>query len=107
MSTISISPLWTFSTTVGAPRVAAIEHPFGLTMGRPDDVECQMAVLRATMDALTTMSSPGEVVHLPFCWDSKRKPRRAHPRTAPPIVSHLRRKPWQLIRLLSKNPPAP
>ena len=35
--------------------IAGIEHPFGCTMGRPDDREGQLAVLRATLQALGEM----------------------------------------------------
>jgi hypothetical protein len=35
----------------GAPRIAAIERPFGLTAGLPGDASGQLAVLRAALKA--------------------------------------------------------
>ena len=107
MATISLSPMWTSTASVGAPRVAAIEHPFGLTLGRPGDADGQRAVLRTALAALESIDTPGGVAHLPFEWDTKPKPRMAHPKTAPPIVALLRRKPWLLLKLMSRQPPDP
>jgi D-proline reductase (dithiol) PrdB len=53
-STISLSMIPEPTASTGAPRIAAVEHPFGLTLGSPGDVGGQLAVLRATLKALGT-----------------------------------------------------
>jgi len=64
-TTISLSIIAELTASVYEPRIAAIEHPFSLTMGYPGDSDTQMAVLRATLKALVEMELPGELRHLP------------------------------------------
>jgi hypothetical protein len=90
--------------SVGVPRIAAIEQPFGLTLGLPQDTVRQLAVLRATLRALEEISQSGTVVHLPFEWDSQEK-LNIHPPEPPPIVRFLRRHPWHVPKFLNRTPP--
>jgi D-proline reductase (dithiol) PrdB len=90
--------------SVGVPRIAAIEHPFGLTLGLPGDAARQLAVLRAALRALEEVSQPGTVVHLPFEWNSSEK-LNIHPPETPPITRFLRRHPWYVPKFLSRTPP--
>jgi D-proline reductase (dithiol) PrdB len=90
--------------SVGVPRIAAIEHPFGLTLGMPHDTVRQLAVLRATLRALEEISQPGAVVHLPFEWDIKEK-LSIYPPEAPPLARYLRRHPWHFPKFLNRMPP--
>ena len=92
------------TTSVGVPRIAAIEHPFGLTLGLPGDVARQLAVLRPALRALEEVSQPGTVVHLPFEWNSSEK-LNIYPPEAPPIARFLRRHPWYIPKFLSRTPP--
>jgi hypothetical protein len=85
---------------VGAPRVAGIEHPFGMQLGRPGDRETQLAVLRATLQALETMQTPGDVVHLPFEWTLSDEETNAQPPVPPPITQYLKKHPTQAIKLI-------
>ena len=84
--------------------MAGIEHPFGQTVGDPGEVETQMAVLRATLDALGSIKEPGGVVHLPFEWagDSKQI---EHDMEPPPIAKHLMRHPLQVRNLIKRQVP--
>jgi hypothetical protein len=91
--------------SVGVPRLAAIEHPFGLTMGRPNDAEGQRTVLRATLQALNAMKTPGSVMDLPFAWPEADGKMSFHPPQPPPIARYLVRHPWLYPRLLSHNIP--
>lgn len=93
------------TASAGAPRIAAIEHPFGVTLGRPGDSAGQLSVLRAALRALEVMAQPGEVVHLPFEWTSTEKLDFLPP-AAPPIARYLVRHPWALPRFLNRTPPA-
>lgn len=103
-STISLSMIPELTASAGAPRIAAIEHPFGTPLGRPGDAASQLAVLRATLQAMETMAEPGAVVHLPFEWRSTEKLSLAPP-VMPPIARYLMRHPWALQRFLNRTPP--
>jgi hypothetical protein len=62
-------------------------------------------VLRATLSALENIQIPGGIVHLPFEWAGDTNPVSGEPVTAPPIVGHILRHPWQLPRLLRRDVP--
>ncbi|MGA2073530.1 MAG: hypothetical protein ABSH52_08485 [Terriglobia bacterium] len=103
-STISLSMMPDLTASVGVPRIAAIEHPFGLTLGLPGDVERQIEVLRSSLRALEEISQPGGVVYLPFEWKATEKV-KMYPPESPPIVQYLRRHPWYFPRFLNRAPP--
>jgi len=103
-STISLSMMPELTTSAGVPRIAAIEHPFGLNLGLPGDAARQLAVLRAALRALEEVSQPGAVVHLPFEWNPIEK-LNTHPPQPPPIARFLSRHPWYLPKFLSRTPP--
>jgi hypothetical protein len=90
---------------VGASRVVGIEHPFGMQLGQPGDRETQLAVLRATLQALETMQTPGEVVHLPFEWTLSDEETNADPPVPPPITQYLKAHPMQVIKLIRREIP--
>jgi hypothetical protein len=102
-STISLSMIPELTASAGAPRIAAIEHPFGMPLGRPGDAAGQLAVLRATLRAMEEMAAPGAVVHLPFEWTSTEKLALGPP-VAPPIARYLMRHPWAVPRFLNRTP---
>jgi hypothetical protein len=88
------------TASAGAPRIAAVERPLGLTLGLPGDASGQLSVLRAALQALAAISEPGSVVDLQLEWnyDSKLK---IHPPQLPPIASYnLRRRPWAFPQIL-------
>ena len=87
------------------PRLAAIEYPFGRTVGMPADDDGQRAVLHAALRAAETIAAPGGIVHLPFEWPQTPKEAQAHPAEPPPIVGYIKRHIWQLPRLLSRDIP--
>jgi len=105
ISTVTLSSIWAFTSSVGAPRIAAIEHPQGRPVGRPGDVSGQRAVVRAALRVLQDANKPGTVEHLPFDWPEPPRQARSHPKSPPPIVGLLRRKPWLLPRLLKGEIP--
>jgi hypothetical protein len=103
-SSVALSMMPELTASAGAPRIAAIEHPFGMTVGRPGDTAGQLAVLRAALRAMEAMAAPPEVVHLPFEWTSMEKLALGPP-TPPPIARYLVRHPWALPRFLNRTPP--
>lgn len=90
---------------MSAPRLAAIEYPLGRTLGQPDDDAGQMGVLRAVLQALQYIQTPGGIAHLPFEWPEAPKDVHADPPAAPPIARHIITHPWELPRLLRRDPP--
>lgn len=106
LATISLSFIPELTASAGVPRVAAIEHPSGLNVGLAGDHDGQMAVLRATLQALVEISTPGMVRHLPFVWQEPAEKLRLHPPQTPPISQYLVRHPWDLPRFLRCDPPA-
>jgi len=92
------------TASAGVPRIAAIEHPFGLTLGAPGDAVRQLEVLRGALRALGEISRPGGVVNLPFEWDSEGQLNMLPPEL-PPIARYLRRNPWHFPKFLRRTPP--
>jgi hypothetical protein len=76
-----------YQTSIGAPRVAAISHPFGRPFGDVGDTEGQTAVLRAALDVLVNARRPGEIIHLPFQWPEEPKLTKWEPHKPSPIVA--------------------
>jgi len=92
------------TASTGAPRIAAVERPFGLTLGLPGDADGQLAVLLGALRALSAAREPGGVVDLQLNWSYEGK-LNWHPSTLPPIVNYLRRRPWAFTRFLNRTPP--
>src|SRR5689334_17710244 len=96
-----------FTASVGAPRVAGIEFPFGRPLGLPGDHIGQRAVLQAALAVLAAARVAGTVVQLPFSWPQSPHEARAEPPTPPPIVQLIKHKPWLALRLLARDIPEP
>jgi hypothetical protein len=105
LSTLCISNVPALMGAVGVPRMVALEHPFGRTLGQPGDAEGQRAVLRATLQAGEGMASPGSVAHLPFRWPEPRGKAQTHPPEPPPIATYLMRHPWHLPKFMAREIP--
>ncbi len=105
LTTIILSNIPDLTASIGAPRIAAIEYPFGRTVGQCGDSAGQKAVLRATLEAVVEIDHPGGVRHLPFEWPEPPKRARTHPPQPPPIAQYLRTHPWHLPNLLTRNVP--
>ena len=83
--------------------MAAIEYPFGQNVGPAGDSETQMAVLRATLQALEEIQEPGEIIHLPFEWNGSTED--GEPREPSPIVDYLLKRPFQVTKLIRRKIP--
>jgi hypothetical protein len=93
------------TAAVSAPRIAAIEYPFGLTMGLPGDAAAQRAALSAALTALDEISTPGTVRHLPFALPENMTDLKISPPESPPITQYIVRHPWYLPNLLRREVP--
>ena len=96
-----------FTASVGAPRVAGIEFPFGRPLGLPGDRAGQREVLTAALEVISRARAPGTVIQLPFSWPQSPRDARADPPVPPPIVQLIKRKPWLAVRLLARDIPDP
>jgi len=94
LTTVTLSSIPEFTSSVGAPRVAAIQYPQGRPFGQPGDADGQRNVLRAALGVLEQLDRPGGVVDLPFEWPEPPSQVRWHPPEQPPIAKLLKRKPW-------------
>jgi D-proline reductase (dithiol) PrdB len=89
ISTVVLSMMPAYQPSVGAPRVAAIAHPFGRPFGNVGDADTQRAVLRAALGMLITAEAPGQVVHLPFQWPEDPRATKWGPDEPSPIVAMM------------------
>ncbi len=53
---------------VKAPRAAFLNFPLGRNCGKPNDPELQRRILRDALKLLEEISTPGEIVDLPYEW---------------------------------------
>lgn len=105
ISTIALSMIPDLTRAVGAPRVAAIEFPFGRPLGQPGDTGTQLAVLRATLEALRDADRPGAIIDLPFEWPEPAEQTHWHPSEPSPIVRLLGQNPELLKQLVEGRIP--
>jgi len=99
---LSNIPALTKATSV--PRLAGINYPVGLPLGRPGDTEDHLRILREVLIALEKINMPGGQVILPFEWQ-KEPPINTHPDESPPIVGYLQNHPWQLPWFFNRDVP--
>ena len=93
------------TAAVSAPRIAAIEYPFGLTAGLPGDDAGQREALRSALAALQEISTPGTVCHLPFSLPESMNNLKISPPENPPIAQYIIRHPWHLPNLMRREVP--
>ena len=105
MSTITLSPMPDWTAAMSVPRLVGVEHPLGVTMGRPGDVPTQTAVLRDTLQALAEIDQPGAVRYLPYRWREEPGDPSLHPDPPPPITQAIMRRPWLFRKLMNGDIP--
>jgi hypothetical protein len=94
------------TAAMGAPRVAAIDFPFGRPLGQPGDAEIQREVLRAALMALVNAKVPGTVTELPFPWPEPAREVGWHPTEPSPISRLLGSNPALFKALVAGDIPA-
>jgi hypothetical protein len=73
ISTIGISIVRSFSEKIKPPRTVFLPFPFGHPMGEPFNVAQQRTVLIAAFDALYSISTPAEIIDLPYKWKREKQ----------------------------------
>jgi len=66
--TIGISIVRQYSEAVKPPRTVFLKWPFGHPLGEPGNMIQQSVVLTSALEALTRITTPGEIIDLPFKW---------------------------------------
>ena len=66
--TIGISIVRRFSENVRPPRTVFLPWPFGHPLGEPFNIIQQKTVLRAALNAIMTIKTPGKIIDLPYRW---------------------------------------
>ena len=69
--TIIIAALPPVVKQTGTPRPVAPLVPMGANAGAPHNVEQQTAIVKATLEQLEEITTPGTVVPLPFEYQAK------------------------------------
>ena len=69
--TIIIAALPPVVKQTGTPRAVAPLVPMGANAGAPQNVEQQTAIVKATLEQLEEITTPGTVVPLPFEYQAK------------------------------------
>lgn len=57
-----------FTEKVQPPRSVFLRWPFGHPLGEPGNIKQQHAIIMEALNALYTITTPGEIVDLPFRW---------------------------------------
>jgi D-proline reductase (dithiol) PrdB len=68
IATIGVSIVREFTEKVQPPRTVFLRWPFGHPLGEPGNVKQQRAVLLEAFRALYSITTPGEIIDLPFRW---------------------------------------
>lgn len=69
--TIIIAALPPVVRQTGTPRAVAPLVPMGANAGEPNNKEMQTAIVKATLEELMKIETPGKVVPLPFEYVAK------------------------------------
>ena len=69
--TVLIAALPPVVKQTGTPRAVAPLVPMGANAGAPHDFEMQYSIVKAALEQLEILDSPGKVVPLPFEYNAK------------------------------------
>jgi len=68
IATVGVTIVREYTEKVQPPRSVYLKWPFGHPLGEPGKVKQQRAVVLETFKALYGITTPGEIVDLPFRW---------------------------------------
>ena len=68
ISTIAMSSALDITQAVKPPRSVFVNFPLGHQGGKPNQPELQRAILLDAFNALETLTTPGQIVTLPYVW---------------------------------------
>ena len=68
--TLAMTSALDITQAVKPPRSVFVDFPLGHQTGKPNQPELQRNIVRDAFDALPGMATPGEIVTLPYVWDT-------------------------------------
>jgi len=68
ISTVGVSIVREYTEKIKPPRSIFLKWPFGHPLGEPGNRAQQWAVLMKALDALSTISTPGTILDIPWRW---------------------------------------
>jgi hypothetical protein len=66
--TLSMTSAYSITRSVNPPRAVFVDFPLGHTTGKADEPELQRDILRQALAFFETLTTPGQIVELPFRW---------------------------------------
>lgn len=69
--TIIIAALPPVVRQTGTPRASAPLVPMGANAGEPNNIQMQTDIVKATLELLETIETPGKIVPLPYEYHAK------------------------------------
>ena len=66
--TVGVTIIREYTEKVQPPRSVFIKWPFGHPLGEPGNARQQRTVVLEALKALYSISTPGEIIDLPFRW---------------------------------------
>ena len=105
LATILVTNMPFWAEKIGVPRTLAIEHPFGHTLGLPNNVDHQMRVIRQALSIMSSVDKPGEIVHSEEKWPIEKEEalKDWQPLVPSPVISHMAVNFRQVLRESRKN----
>ena len=74
IATVGMSNMRRFTEQVKPPRTVYWQSPMGHSLGAAHNVAQQQEILKAVLQALTTIRVPGTIVDLPMAWTPPASP---------------------------------
>jgi hypothetical protein len=68
LPTVSLTSAIDISERIRPPRSAFLNYPLGYPVGRPNEPEEQLRILRQVLSLAETATTPGQIVELPDRW---------------------------------------
>ncbi|MGH7949044.1 MAG: hypothetical protein ACREQF_07465 [Candidatus Binataceae bacterium] len=68
--TLCMTSALDITQSVKAPRAVFVNFPLGHQTGKPNRPDLQRRIVLDAMAAFETIKTPGEIVRLPYVWDS-------------------------------------
>ncbi len=100
---VTMMPFW--SEKVGVPRTLAVEHPFSLTLGLPNEADRQRQVIREALSVLESATEAGTIAHSDSEWPiaARQARKQWQPSEPSPIIAVLAPKLREALRQMRKK----
>jgi D-proline reductase (dithiol) PrdB len=105
MASVSLTQMPYVTQKIGVPRAVAVEFPFGMIWGLPNDRIMHRTILMHLLDAAENIKRPGTIVELPYTWPEDLTEKRDwFPKEPPPWLTSKEKIQQMLDFIQSGNP---